>query len=225
MTPIWHPSPNFGPRKEGAVADHVVIHYTAMDGVEGPLKVLCDPACEVSAHYVISAQGAVFHLVSEDQRAWHAGAGLWGEITDMNSRSIGIELCNDGYSPFPEPLMTSLEDLLGGIIARWDIAPGRVIAHSDLAPGRKIDPGTRFDWQRLARQGLALSFQAAGESGDFISTLRAIGYTADVANDVLLDAFRRRFRPWGEGPLCDADKAVAVGVQDAMGLDPSEALA
>ena len=226
MTPIWHPSPNFGPRKEGAKPDIVVIHYTAMDGVAGPLKVLCDPDCEVSAHYVIGPKGDVHQLVDEAARAWHAGAGRWGDVTDVNSRSIGIELCNDGYSPFPTALMDTLEELLAGILARWDIAPERIIAHSDLAPRRKIDPGVRFDWQRLARQGLALWYEpVVGSSVDFRTLAQAVGYTSDVEDDVLLDAFRRRFRPWGQGPFCDDDWAALAGVAHAMGLDPNETLA
>ena len=226
MTPIWHPSPNFGPRKDEAAPDIVVIHYTAMKGVEGPLKVLCDPACEVSAHYVIGPNGDTYQLVDEQMRAWHAGAGQWGDVKDVNSRSIGIELCNDGFSPFPEALMTSLEQLLAGILTRWEIPAACVIAHSDLAPGRKIDPGTRFDWQRLARQGLALAYEPLeAELNDFQRLLTAIGYASNAEDDVLLDAFRRRFRPWAEGPLASEDACAAAGVIKAMGLDPSGALA
>ena len=197
-----------------------------MSDVAGPLKVLCDPSCEVSAHYVIGPTGDTYQLVKETDRAWHAGAGRWGDIIDMNSRSIGIELCNDGFSPFPEPLMAALEALLTGIMSRWDVTPMRVIGHSDLAPGRKIDPGLRFDWQRLARSGLALASQVGqGDGIDFDAAVKAIGYTSDVEADALLDAFRRRFRPWGKGPVCDADRGVAAGVLKAMGLDPSGALA
>jgi len=82
---------------------------------------LCNPEAEVSAHYIISPQGAVVSLVDEDQRAWHAGAGRWGDIEDVNSRSIGIELSNDGASPFSAPLMDALEGLLAGIMGRWAI--------------------------------------------------------------------------------------------------------
>ena len=110
----------------------------------------------MSAHYVIARDGTVSQLVDEELRAWHAGAGGWGGCDDINSRSSGIELDNDGFSPFAAPLMAALEGLLLGILLRWDIVPAGVIGHSDMAPGRKIDPGTRFDWQRLARQELAV---------------------------------------------------------------------
>ena len=138
-------SPNFGPRRDGLRPELVVLHYTAMATAEAALDRLCDPASEVSAHYLIAEDGRAFALVDEEQRAWHAGAGSWAGRGDVNSRSIGIELANAGplagLPPFPEPQMAALERLLDGILARWSIAPAGVIAHSDMAPGRKADPG------------------------------------------------------------------------------------
>ncbi|MBT5821081.1 MAG: N-acetylmuramoyl-L-alanine amidase, partial [Rhodobacteraceae bacterium] len=112
----------------------VVLHYTAMQSAEDAICTLCDPEKEVSAHYVIGRDGAMTQLVDEAARAWHAGSGRWAECDDINSRSIGIELDNDGFSPFSATLMDALEDLLGGILARWEIPAHHVIAHSDLAP-------------------------------------------------------------------------------------------
>ncbi len=152
----WHASPNFGARRDGLLPELVVIHYTAMNGCEAALDRLCDPEAEVSSHYLISEKGEILQLVEEDKRAWHAGAGEWLGQDDINSRSIGIELDNTGRTPFSEPLMTALEELLPGILQRWNIPAEGVIGHSDMAPGRKFDPGPRFDWRRLERQGLAV---------------------------------------------------------------------
>lgn len=119
----------------------MVIHYTAMKSAAAALNTLCNPDTQVSAHYLIAPDGEVLSLVPEDLRAWHAGAGRWGSVTDVNSRSIGIELANNGFTPFASAQMDALTELLKGIRARWDIRPERVIGHSDMAPGRKIDPG------------------------------------------------------------------------------------
>lgn len=127
-----------------------------MQSAQSAVERLCDPACEVSAHYLIDAQGAVIQMVDEEMRAWHAGAGVWGGQGDVNSRSIGVEMDNDGTCPFTAAQMDALEPLLHGIMARWSIPASGVIGHSDMAPGRKFDPGPRFDWARLARQGLAV---------------------------------------------------------------------
>ncbi len=134
----------------------VVLHYTAMRDAEAAIRWLCDPASEVSAHYLIDEAGVVVAMVPEDRRAWHAGAGSWGGCDDVNSRSIGIELANDAASPFPHAQMTALETLLRDVTRRHAIPARHVIAHSDCAPGRKVDPGARFDWRRLARAGLAV---------------------------------------------------------------------
>ena len=221
-------SPNFGERRGGLRPSLVVIHYTAMESCAAARHRLCDPAAEVSAHWLISETGDMDQLVDEPLRAWHAGAGTWAGLGDVNSRSIGIELANRGTHPFPEPQMAALEALLRGVLSRWGIAPQGVIAHSDMAPGRKTDPGLRFDWQRLARGGLSVwpDPSAGWMAGDaaladpgpapsqavlrdsFAACARAFGYP-DVDPDLVLAAFRLRFRPWASGPVDVRDLAMA----------------
>jgi len=209
---IPRPSPNFGPRRNGLRPELVVIHYTEMTGAEPALERLCAPEAQVSAHYLIGADGRVWQLVAEAARAWHAGAGEWRGQGDVNSRSIGIELDNDGRCPFTAPQMRALERLLPGILARWRIGPAGVIAHSDLAPERKVDPGPRFDWRRLALLGLAVWPWAPGNgTRPLDETLDRIGYPR-VAPDLRLAAFRLRFRPGASGPEDATDRALADGV-------------
>lgn len=187
----------------------IVLHYTAMPTCLEARDRLCDPAAEVSAHWLIAEDGTVEQLVDEALRAWHAGAGAWGGVTDVNSRSIGIELANAGDAPFPEPQMAALEGLLRGIMTRWGIPPEGVIAHSDMAPERKRDPGPRFDWQRLALQGLSVWPGEKGDPGaDLAGSLRAFGYP-EAPPQVLLAAFRLRFRPWASGPEEPGDRSMA----------------
>lgn len=220
------PSPNFGVRKGGAQPELVVLHYTAMASAEAALERLCDPRAEVSAHYLIAEDGRVWRLVPEDRRAWHAGAGSWGGRSDVNSHSLGIELANAGppagFPPFPSRQMTALEALLGDILARWGIRAEGVIAHSDMAPGRKADPGPKFDWRRLARLGLAIwpgaATPVAADWDRFRSAAMQIGYSAPVSGgwDVVLQAFRLRFRPGAAGPLAEADVAGAEALARKM---------
>ncbi|MEQ9695660.1 N-acetylmuramoyl-L-alanine amidase [Shimia sp. SDUM112013] len=209
------PCESFGPRRNAARPDIIVLHYTAMESAKAALERLCDPDVEVSAHYLIAEDGRLWQMVSEDMRAWHAGAGAWGDVADVNSRSIGIELANHGDHPFPEPQMRVLETLMQDIMARWAIPPARVIGHSDMAPGRKRDPGPRFDWPRLARGGLALPTPDGAPAAPCPERFRAavcgFGFP-DVEDSVLLGAVRLRFRPWGEGPLAPEDMAIAQGL-------------
>jgi N-acetylmuramoyl-L-alanine amidase len=213
-----YPSPNFGDRRDGARPDLIVLHYTAMPTCAAARARLCDPAAEVSAHYLIDEAGAVETLVAEKMRAWHAGAGAWGSVLDVNSRSIGIELANTGDAPFPEPQMSALERLLAEVMDRWSIAPERVIAHSDMAPGRKRDPGPRFDWRRLARAGLSVWPEAGARSMPFADAARAFGYP-EVAFDDVLQAFRLRFRPWATGPEDATDGALAADLARRFPVD------
>jgi N-acetylmuramoyl-L-alanine amidase len=197
-------SPNFGQRRHGLPPDMVVIHYTAMETSQAACDRLCDETAEVSAHYLISEQGEIIQLVTEDMRAWHAGAGAWGDVEDVNSHSIGIELANTGDVPFPAAQMDALEVLLPGIMQRWSIPAARVIAHSDMAPLRKFDPGPRFDWRRLALGGLSVwpdGMQTVNGSWvDFLVYAGAFGYRCED-KDALLAAFRMRFMPNKAGEL------------------------
>jgi len=196
------PSPNFNDRRGGVRPDLVVLHYTGMDSTGAALNRLRDPEARVSAHYLISKTGAVVRLVAEDKRAWHAGAGAWGDVKDVNSRSIGIELANSGCEAFPEPQMASLERLMSGIMERHAIPPERVIGHSDMAPGRKRDPGPRFDWRRLARRGLSVwpgeVSLATHDQGSFREFAYIFGYPTNIGQTELLRAFRMRFRSRNE---------------------------
>ena len=201
-----------------------MIHYTAMESADAACRTLCNPDNEVSAHYLIDEDGTVRSMVAEDMRAWHAGAGQWGEVTDVNSRSIGIELSNTGRVPFEEAQMCALEGLLAGIQQRWAIRPERFIGHSDMAPGRKIDPGPWFDWERFAKQefgvwperplgvGKPVSIQALRQMAE------RFGYRC-TDDDLLLEVFRLRFRARVQGPVDSIDLAMITDLADRFAVD------
>ncbi|QIE42945.1 N-acetylmuramoyl-L-alanine amidase [Meridianimarinicoccus aquatilis] len=198
----------------------IVIHYTAMASAKAALDRLCDPVAEVSAHYLIGRDGTCWQMVDEAARAWHAGAGSWGDVLDVNSRSIGIELDNNGQSPFSAPMMDNLEVLLRRIMKRWAIPPERVIGHSDMAPGRKADPGPRFDWRRLARLGLSVwpEPKANCDVAGFSASMSAAGYP-DAPLDLQLSVLRDRFRPWAQGPLDGTDAGIAADLAQRFAID------
>jgi N-acetylmuramoyl-L-alanine amidase len=210
-------SPNFGERRGGVTPDLIVIHYTGMASCDVARARLCDPVAEVSAHYLISEQGTVIPLVDEAMRAWHAGAGAWAGVSDVNSRSIGVELANTGAEPFAHAQMTTLEALLADVMARWSIPPHGVIAHSDMAPARKSDPGARFDWQRLALAGLSV-WPKAVKPRAFTTMARQFGYP-DVGDALILHAFRLRFRPWATGPQDATDAALMTDLATRFPVD------
>ncbi|MEP4197607.1 MAG: N-acetylmuramoyl-L-alanine amidase [Aliishimia sp.] len=205
-------SPNCGPRRDGLRPSLIVLHYTAMASAQAAQDRLCDPKAEVSAHYLIARSGEILSLVPEELRAWHAGAGEWNGQTDINSRSIGIELDNNGRAPFSAVLMDTLMGLLPKIMSRHGIGPEGVIGHSDMAPGRKVDPGARFDWARLERSGMARKrgrhvLPTCADMDAFRKLAKQLGYTADADDVTLLDTVRLRYRPWARGPLQAEDFA------------------
>ncbi|MBE3640283.1 N-acetylmuramoyl-L-alanine amidase [Mangrovicoccus algicola] len=196
----------------------VVLHYTAMDSAAAALERLCDPAHEVSCHYLIGADGTLWQLVEEELRAWHAGQGSWGAVTDVNSRSIGIELDNRGRGSFAVAQLAVLERLLAEILARWNIPPERVIGHQDMAPARKQDPGRWFPWPRLAGKGLAIWPEGRPARGRFLDSARAFGYPEADAG-LLLEAFRARFRPMAAGRLSEEDRRMMAELAARFPVD------
>jgi N-acetylmuramoyl-L-alanine amidase len=208
----WVPSPNFEPRR----AVLIVLHATEQGSVEESLDTLRtrNSGGPVSAHYLIGRDGARYQLVADDQRAWHAGPGRWGTITDVNSASIGIELDNDGASPFPPQQIDSLLVLLSDLCTRLDIPRTQIVAHADFAPTRKRDPGARFPWQRLAEAGFGAWPRAplVEPPADFDpwQALRLLGYPLDQDDSpgrtATVRAFHCHFRG-DEGELLDAQDA------------------
>lgn len=198
----WEPSPNVEERRPQLI----VLHYTEQESVAQSLYTLSNVATpnRVSAHYLVGDDGRIYQLVSDAQRAWHAGAGRWGTITDVNSASIGIEIDNDGSEPYSEAQFAALVRLLEDLSTRHRIPRTQVIGHSDLAPTRKIDPGPRFPWKRLFDAGFGIWPQPGlmvdpppGFNGWM--AMRTIGYPlADRA--AALRAFRTRFRARDDGP-------------------------
>ncbi len=209
-------SSNHGPRAPGAPVDMLIVHYTGMASVEAALDRMCDPATEVSAHYLIAEDGALWRLVPEDRRAWHAGLSFWAGERDINSRSIGIELANPGHGPdyraFPEAQMRALAVLARGILSRHEIPPHRILGHSDVAPDRKLDPGELFDWQRLAADGIGLwptdIRPERIDDAKFAARMRRFGY-AD-ASESAVAAFQRHFHPAGVTGIADDETRVRL---------------
>ena len=207
----WVPSPNFEPRRPNLI----VLHATEQHSVTESLDTLRtrNSGGPVSSHYLIGDDGHVYQLVDDLDRAWHAGPGRWGTITDVNNASIGIEIDNDGEEAFTPAQVASVIRLLEDLTARLGIPRDAIIAHADMAPERKRDPGMRFPWQQLANAGLgmwpkgALTDPPAGF--DPWVALRLVGYPVDgdgsPGKTATVRAFRRHFR---------GDEAEALDTRD-----------
>ena len=150
--PHWVGTTNFSLRKP----NFVILHHTAQNSVDHTLKTFTLPRTSVSSHYVIGRDGEIYQMLSDYYRAWHAGSGSWGNNTDLNSSSIGIELDNNGYEPFSDAQIESLIELLEILKERHGIPAKNFIGHSDIAPTRKVDPNATFPWKRLAEEGFGL---------------------------------------------------------------------
>ena len=220
----WRPSPNHDPR--GAVM--IVLHQTEMESAEAALLTLQtrNSGGRVSAHYLIGDDGALYQLVAEGERAWHAGASRWGGVSDLNSASIGIELDNDGVEPFSQAQIAALIRLLDDITSRLDIPRHLVIGHGDIAPTRKRDPGVLFPWKQLADAGYGLwpraQLVAAPAGFDAWAALRLVGY--DLRDpDAALRAFHRHYRGNEDAQWLPGDAEILFDLQRQLMAMPEPA--
>jgi len=188
----WVGTVNFGVRKP----NFVIIHFTAQDSIQQTLKTFTTASTQVSAHYVIAKNGAIYHMVNDYLRANHAGVGKWGSVTDMNSCSIGIEIDNNGSEPFTDAQVGSLLALLKSLKKVYNIPQANFIGHQDFAPKRKPDPGPLFPWKTLAAHGFGYwsddVLELAPDDFDYTVALRLIGYDTSDVNAAMV-AFKRHF--------------------------------
>ena len=207
----WVPSPNFDARRPQVI----VLHATEQHSVSESLDTLRTRNSKgpVSAHYLVGDDGRIYQLVADADRAWQAGAGRWGTITELNSASIGIEIDNARGEPYTEPQVAAVLRLLEDLTTRWSIPKSQVIGHSDLAPTRKIDPGAHFPWLRLAEAGYGLwprgSLVDPPVGFDPWLAMAAIGYPLDD-RAAAVRAFHRHYRARDDGD----DPAAAFDAED-----------
>jgi len=198
-----------------------------MPTAEEALARLTDAEAKVSSHYFVHEDGRIEQLVPEARRAWHAGVSSWKGATDINARSIGIEIVNPGhefgYRDFPDAQTEAVIALCREILSRRTIRRERVLAHSDVAPTRKNDPGEKFPWARLAAAGIGLWVEpapmvggrtpSANDKGADVESLQkqlaGLGYAAPVTRlyddntRSVVTAFQRHFRPERVDGLAD----------------------
>jgi len=236
-------SPNHGERRGFRRPEFVILHYTGMPSSEAAIALLRDPRAEVSSHYVVEENGRIVQLTPESRRAWHAGKSSWRGVTDVNSASIGVEICNAGHDgglpAYPDAQIRSVIALCRDISLRHAIPPERFLAHSDIAPSRKRDPGENFPWRKLAQAGVGRWEEAdapcaapdylPAQEGPHVRALQTMlglyGYglhasgVYDRDTEVVVAAFQRHFRPTRVDGIADAS---TVGVLRKL-VSPSPA--
>ena len=191
--PDWVGTTNFSMRRP----NFVIIHHTAQNSCEQTLQTFTQTQNPVSAHYVICKDGTVHHMLNDLLRAHHAGVSKWGNTTDLNSSSIGIELDNNGFEPFSEAQINSLLLLLDRLKKAYSIPASNFIGHGDIAPTRKNDPNWRFPWKLLSEKGFGNWYDDATnivlpDNFNHLQTLRVVGYDMKDTNAAII-GFKRHW--------------------------------
>jgi len=211
--PYFSGTTNFTMRKPNIV----VIHHTAQNSCDQTLRTFTLERTKVSAHYVICRDGVVFHMLNDLFRAHHAGVSKWGNATDLNSMSIGIEIDNNGKEPFTDEQISSLLQLLDRLKKTYSIPQANFVGHADVAPGRKVDPSRYFPWHTLSENGFGYWYDTTGVTvpPDFnpVQALRIIGYnTKDTS--IAIQSYKIHFVPQDSTRMItDADKKILYDLE------------
>lgn len=209
VTGSWVGTTNFNLRKP----NFVIIHHTAQNSCEQTLKTFTTAKSQVSAHYVICKDGTIHHMLNDYLRAWQAGVSKWGNNTDINSSSIGIEIDNNGFEPFTDEQVSSLLTLLTTLKKAYSIPTANFIGHEDIAPGRKVDPNVYFPWRKLADSGFGIWWSdttnvVVPPNFNSIEALRIVGYDTKDSLAVI-QTFKRKFEQIDKSSTLDeADKKI-----------------
>jgi len=237
---------HFPSANEDSRAQFLIIHYTVLD-YPGSVRALTQAGRGVSAHYLVRDEpAAVYQLVDENRRAWHAGNSYWAGNQNLNPGSIGIEIVNLGfkdtpegriYAPFPQAQIDEVIRLAKDIQARHKILPERVLGHADIAPGRKQDPGPMFPWKQFFDAGIipwpdaaqVAAKQAAYDAnglpdvawvqdklGRFGYDINRSGMWDERTRDVI-QTFQMKYRPAKYDGALDAETAALIDVATTKG--------
>lgn len=209
----WVGTTNMSMRKP----NFVVIHHTAQSTCDSTLRTFTLPRTAVSAHYVVCRDGSVFHMLNDLLRAHHAGVSKWGNATDLNSMSIGIEIDNNGSEPFSEAQMNSLLQLLERLKKAYNVPQANFIGHADVAPGRKVDPSRYFSWQTLAEKGFGFWYDTTNVQvpADFnaLQALRIVGYNINKP-EIAIQSYKIHFVPQDTTKvISEADKKILFDLE------------
>lgn len=189
----WVGTTNFSLRRP----NYVIIHHTAQNSCDQTLRTFTLERTQVSSHYVICRDGTVYHMLNDLLRGHHAGVSKWGNTTDLNSSSVGIELDNNGFEPFGEAQISSLVKLLDRLKKAYNIPSANFIGHGDIAPTRKNDPNWRFPWKQLSEKGFGLWWNDTAHIEvpahfNYLDAIRTVGFDIKDTTAAII-GFKRHF--------------------------------
>ena len=224
---ILHSANHSAKSRPKSIIKFIVIHYTGMQSERACIKRLTSKNSQVSTHYLINKKGSVIRMVDEEKTAWHAGKSKWKNLINLNSKSIGIELVNNGhqfgYENFSKKQISNLIFLCKVLIKKYKIKKQNIVGHSDIAPLRKKDPGEKFPWLFLTKKKIGYWHNVSKKNIKnknlsksvlrkyFFNNLYQIGYRyfdkkKSSKNDLkVIEAFQRRFRPNKVNGLIDQE--------------------
>lgn len=112
----------------------IVLHHTGSSNEMGDANWLSQHHVDpVSIHQLILRNGDIVQIVGNNLRAWHAGLSAWGTLEDLNTWSVGVEICNNGTTePYTPAQLETVAQTVAYNCARFKVPDNYVVTHKQV---------------------------------------------------------------------------------------------
>ena len=138
-----HLSPRNNSRPKRASTPYIILHTTEGSAKGSLSKLQSRGEC----HYVIDEKGQVYRIIEHGRVAYHAGRSMWNGRTNLDGRSIGIEVVGYHNRDITRSQYKALRELIGELQRIYGISDRCVLTHSMVAYGK---PNR---WHRKSHRG------------------------------------------------------------------------
>lgn len=113
-------------------ATEFIILHTTEGPKTGSLKKL---HLRGEAHYLVDEAGKVYRIIHRNRIAFHSGRSMWEGRTNLDNRSIGIEVVGYHNRDLTAAQYAALKELLRQLKRIYRISDDRILSHSMVAYG------------------------------------------------------------------------------------------
>ncbi|MBQ9432337.1 MAG: N-acetylmuramoyl-L-alanine amidase [Kiritimatiellae bacterium] len=98
-------------------------------------------------NYCVTESGRVYRIIDHRREAYHAGRSMWNGRTNVDSFSVGIEICGYHNKPLTAAQYRAVADLVGELKNIYRIPDQNVVSHAHVAYG------TPNKWHKRSHRG------------------------------------------------------------------------
>lgn len=138
-----HLSPKNSSRPRRSSTRFIILHTTEGSAKGSLSKLRRRGEC----HYCVDKDGKIYRIIKHRRVAYHAGRSMWNGVTNLDGRSIGIEVVGYHNRDVTGAQYVALKELIAELQRIYRISDRNVLTHSMVAYGK---PNR---WHRRSHRG------------------------------------------------------------------------